>query len=205
MQQLNLFDDSNNRELSLTDFEGCLDFHAGFLSQRRAKAIFEELWLYATWIQDEIKMYDRLLPVPRQNVWYGMHSYSYSGIKLEPQPIPDFLNHLKNDIEVFLGHEFNSVLANLYRNEKDSVSWHSDDERELGECSVIASLSLGETRNFEVKRAEKGARKISIPLASGDLLIMKNDFQRNWLHQIPKEKHECGPRINLTFRKIILH
>lgn len=62
------------------------------------------------------------------------------------------LRSLKDQIEENTGHTFNSLLCNLYRNEKDSVDWHSDDEPSLGRCPVIASLSFGATRTFEMRR-----------------------------------------------------
>ncbi|XP_019665474.1 alpha-ketoglutarate-dependent dioxygenase alkB homolog 3 isoform X3 [Ailuropoda melanoleuca] len=120
------------------------------------------------------------------------------------------LRSLKDQIEENTGHTFNSLLCNLYRNEKDSVDWHSDDEPSLGRCPVIASLSFGATRTFEMRRKpppeENGdytyVERVKIPLDHGTLLIMEGATQADWQHRVPKEYHSREPRINLTFRTV---
>ena len=112
------------------------------------------------------------------------------------------LEEIKKKIEAKTGEEFNSVLLNLYRDEKDNMGKHSDDERELGPEPTIASLSLGEQRDFIVhNKFDKS--KVKIPLKNGSLLIMKGDSQKVTAHEIPEEKEKKNPRINLTFRKIL--
>ncbi|XP_008585622.1 PREDICTED: alpha-ketoglutarate-dependent dioxygenase alkB homolog 3 isoform X2 [Galeopterus variegatus] len=120
------------------------------------------------------------------------------------------LSTLKNRIEDNTGHTFNSLLCNLYRNEKDSVDWHSDDEPSLGRCPIIASLSFGATRTFEMRKKpppeENGdytyVEKVKIPLDHGTLLIMEGAAQADWQHRVPKEYHSREPRVNLTFRTV---
>ena len=115
--------------------------------------------------------------------------------------IRDRLILIKEKIEKEIGLNFNSVLANLYRDGKDSVSWHSDDEPELGINPIIASISFGETRRFQLRhKSNKELEKVEIALTHGSLLIMKGTTQHYWKHQIPKTAKNIGTRINLTFR-----
>ncbi|XP_004595314.2 alpha-ketoglutarate-dependent dioxygenase alkB homolog 3-like, partial [Ochotona princeps] len=120
------------------------------------------------------------------------------------------LSTLKKRIEVNTGYTFNSLLCNLYRNEKDSVDWHSDDEPSLGQCPIIASLSFGATRTFEMRKKpspeENGdytyVERVKIFLDHGTLLIMERATQADWQHRVPKEYHSREPRVNLTFRTV---
>ncbi|NP_001405623.1 alpha-ketoglutarate-dependent dioxygenase alkB homolog 3 isoform d [Mus musculus] len=117
---------------------------------------------------------------------------------------------LKSRIEENTSHTFNSLLCNFYRDEKDSVDWHSDDEPSLGSCPVIASLSFGATRTFEMRKKpppeENGdytyVERVKIPLDHGTLLIMEGATQADWQHRVPKEYHSRQPRVNLTFRTV---
>src|SRR5690606_28110797 len=129
-------------------------------------------------------------------------TYRYSGLTLEPLPWTPALAAIRQRIEEYSDCHFNSLLANLYRNEQDSVGWHADNEPELGENPALASLSLGETRDFLLKHRDHPEQKVTMALEHGDLLIMKGALQHHWLHQMPKSKAQCGPRINLTFRRI---
>ena len=109
---------------------------------------------------------------------------------------------IREKIEKISKIKFNSVLLNLYRSGSDSVSWHSDDEPELGKNPVIGSLSLGETRQFQMKHKFNRDLKQKILLQHGSFLLMRGKTQHHWLHQIPKRKNLKGERINLTFRVI---
>ncbi|XP_010610833.1 alpha-ketoglutarate-dependent dioxygenase alkB homolog 3 isoform X4 [Fukomys damarensis] len=123
---------------------------------------------------------------------------------------PPVLRALKHRIEENTGHTFNSLLCNLYRSEKDSVDWHSDDEPTLGRWPVIASLSFGAMRTFEMRKKpppeENGdytyVERVKIPLDHGALLIMEGATQADWQHRVPKEYHSREPRVNLTFRTV---
>ncbi len=157
------------------------------------------------WRQDTIRIAGKQIPVPRLQNWYGdaQAQYSYSGIRLKPLPWPDALLAIKRQVESISQHNFNSVLANYYRDGNDSVDWHSDDEPELGEQPVIASLSLGATRTFTLKhRYDKTIAQQKIQLHHGSLLVMSGHTQSHWLHRVAKEKHVDTARINLTFRQI---
>ena len=114
------------------------------------------------------------------------------------------MSHLRNKLEQSLEEAFNSVLANLYRNGNDSVAWHSDDEPQLGREPIIASISLGASRRFSLKRkSDKCAPAVHIDLAHGTLLVMSGTTQRFWQHSVPKTNKPVGPRLNLTFRRIV--
>jgi len=107
-------------------------------------------------------------------------------------------------IESSLNTTFNSALLNLYRDGCDHLSWHCDNERELGSSPVIASVSFGATRDFIIRRIDDHSKKLSIPLAHGSVLVMKGDMQRYWEHSVPKRKKVSKARINVTFRKIFV-
>jgi alkylated DNA repair dioxygenase AlkB len=157
------------------------------------------------WRAENIVVWGRTYPQPRLIAWYGNAGmiYTYSGIRLTPLPWTKTLLDIKSRVEAVAGTDFNSVLLNYYRDDRDSMGLHSDDEPELGEQPILASLSLGEERTFIMKhKRKKDLKPMRLNLASGSLLLMKGDTQRYWKHGIDKEEHPCGPRVNLTFRRI---
>ena len=149
-------------------------------------------------------MYGKVLKFPRLTAWYGDNDkpYSFSGITLQPNPWNEELKEIKRQIEPLCNAVFNSVLLNLYRDGKDSISWHTDAEKELGKNPKIASVNFGAEREFQLKHRTTGEKEM-IVLQHGSLLIMQGELQHYWLHQVPKRKNIERPRINLTFRKII--
>lgn len=155
------------------------------------------------WKQESMKMYGKEIPFPRLTSWYGDNDkpYSFSGIKLQPNPWSPGLLKIKSDIEPKAEVSFNSVLLNRYRNGSDSISWHTDAEKELGTNPVIASVNFGAERKFQLKHKETNER-IDILLKHGSLLIMQGELQHFWKHQIPKSKKVNQERVNLTFRVI---
>jgi alkylated DNA repair dioxygenase AlkB len=157
------------------------------------------------WRQEQVVVWGKTHRQPRLVAWFGDPGagYSYSGIRLEPLPwTPDILA-LKRAVEGAVDASFNSVLLNFYRDHRDSMGFHSDDEPELGIQPTIASLSFGAKRTFLFKsKLDRSLPAVRLPLTSGSLLLMKGDTQANWKHGIPKERRPCGPRINLTFRRI---
>lgn len=167
--------------------------------------IFSELYGNTDWQQDTTRLYGKPVTLPRLTAWYGDQdkSYTYSKIKMEPRPWTPTLIGIKLRIESIANKQFNSVLLNFYRDGKDSIAWHSDDEPELGKNPVIASVSLGAVRRFMFKHKYKKELKFEIELNNGSLLIMKGETQHFWQHQIPKTAKKVQPRINLTFREII--
>ncbi|MBD2176221.1 alpha-ketoglutarate-dependent dioxygenase AlkB [Pseudanabaena sp. FACHB-1998] len=197
--------DSKPEFIEISKAEICL--YRNFLHDWEAQRVYQELIENIAWQQDLIKLYGRKIPIPRLTAWYGDEgvSYKYSGILMQPHPWTETLSQLKNWIENRISGKFNSVLLNHYRNGNDSVAWHSDDEPELGENPIIASLSLGVSRKFEMRsRSHPDVDKLEILLNSGDLLIMGGDTQQNWQHQIPKMRKVTESRINLTFRSILI-
>lgn len=148
-------------------------------------------------------MFGKMLDIPRLQAWYGDKgaNYTYSKLTLQPLNWTPTLLALRQRVSEFCQHDFNAMLANCYRDHRDSVSWHSDDEPELGEQPLIASLSFGCEREFHFKHKGSGER-VKFPLQSGSLLVMSGDTQKNWLHVIHKTRIEKPMRINLTFRNI---
>jgi alkylated DNA repair dioxygenase AlkB len=157
------------------------------------------------WRAESIVVWGRTYPQPRLIAWYGDlgKNYTYSGIQLTPLPWTPMLLDIKSRVEAVARADFNSVLLNYYRDHRDSMGLHSDDEPELGERPILASLSLGEERTFILKhKRDKTLKPVRLKLGSGSLLLMKGDTQRYWKHGIDKETHPCGSRVNLTFRRI---
>lgn len=170
-----------------------------------ADALLRELIDQTPWRAEDIVVWGKTYRQPRLIAWYGDRgrSYTYSGIRWEPLPWTDLLASIRRQVEHAAKAEFNSVLLNYYRDQRDSMGMHSDDEPELGDRPAIASLSLGHERTLILKhRTRKDLKRVKLPLQSGSLLLMKGDTQRYWKHGIDKERRPCGPRINLTFRRI---
>ena len=170
-----------------------------------ADAVMNQIIAEVPWRAENIVVWGQAYAQPRLTAWYGDDgtNYTYSGIHLLPLPWTPTLIDIKNRIEKIAAIDFNSVLLNYYRNHRDSMGLHSDDEPELGNRPIIASLSLGEERTFILKhKNRKDLRSVRLRLASGSLLLMKGETQHCWKHGIEKEKLACGPRVNLTFRRI---
>ena len=156
------------------------------------------------WKQDSIKLYGKVIPLPRLTSWHGDggKSYTYSGITSRPNEWNKGLLYLKDRIENCAEVEFNSVLLNWYRDGEDSLNWHSDDEKELGINPIVASANFGETRDFVVRKKDDKSKKLVLPLGHGTLLIMRGELQHFWEHSVPKRKKVKESRFNLTFRRI---
>tara|TARA_R110001592_G_scaffold85470_1_gene252676 strand:+ start:637 stop:1287 length:651 start_codon:yes stop_codon:yes gene_type:complete len=202
---LDLFDDSVDG-VALPIEDGLLHYYSNAFSEAEADTLMQHCLTDLPWRQDHIKIAAKSIPIPRLQCWLGDPDahYSYSDIALSPQPWPDFLLPIKAHIESLCGHSFNSALANYYRDGKDSVDWHSDDEQELGENAIIASLSLGASRVFELKhRYKRSLRTLKSTLSHGSVLIMKGSTQQFWRHRVAKVKNMNEARINLTFRRIL--
>ena len=158
------------------------------------------------WRQDRIKLFGKVHDQPRLTAWYGDPgtAYTYSGLTLEPLPWTPLLTSLRARVEALSQVTFNSVLLNYYRDNRDAMGMHADDEPELGERPVIASLSLGATRTLVFRHRTRGnLAPVKLPLASGSLLLMRGTTQSHWKHGINRSARRCGPRINLTFRRVV--
>lgn len=174
-----------------------------FFQKPVADNYLERLMEEIEWEEAEIRMFGKLVKIPRLQAWYGNKEYSYSGLKMTPLPWTKILTEIKERVEEFAEVTYNSVLLNLYRDGNDSMGWHSDDERELGRNPNISSLSLGEARVFQLRHRAKAFPTVKVPLQHGSLLLMKGEIQHHWQHQIAKTKRPIAPRVNLTFRTIL--
>ena len=178
-------------------------YRAGFLPPDDARILFEELEEEIEWERHRVRIRGREMACPRLSGWQGDATYSYSGLTLPPTLWTPRVTAVRRRIEAATGEAFNSVLANLYRDGNDRMGWHADDEPELGPAPVIASASFGAARRFLLRPKRGGARSVSVVLEAGSLLIMRGATQRHWLHSLPPTKRRVGPRLNLTFRRII--
>jgi alkylated DNA repair dioxygenase AlkB len=158
------------------------------------------------WRSQEITLFGRPVLQPRLMDWYADSgvTYRYSGLTLGPKPWPAVLTELRERLERYCGASFNSVLCNAYRDGRDSMGWHADDEPELGPEPLIASLNLGATRRFRI-RPRGGGPSVGVDLESGSLLLMSGRCQADYQHAVPKTRRPVGLRINLTFRNILRH
>ena len=181
-------------------------FDPNFLPESEASTLRAQLTAEVAWEQRAIRMFGRELPQPRLTAWHGDPAarYTYSGLTWEPRPWTSALLDLRQRVAAATGARFNSVLLNYYRDGRDSMGWHADDEPELGPSPVIASLSLGATRRFRLRpigpKAGALAQPLGLDLPNGSLLLMRGPTQHCWQHALPKTARPTGPRLNLTFR-----
>ncbi len=185
-----------------------LPFHDGELALLEQLAlplsndeVLARLRAETAWQAQSITLWGKQHLQPRLTAWHGEASYTYSGLKLEPLPFTALQLTIKAAVEEASGRRFNSVLLNYYRNERDSMGMHSDDEPELGVQPAIASVSFGAERTF-ILRHKRSKQTLKIVLPSGSMLLMSGETQNNWLHGINKSTRANGARINLTFRFI---
>jgi alkylated DNA repair dioxygenase AlkB len=183
---------------------GLLLYYESWLSPAEARDVFEELRRETPWKSESIRIAGKLIPVPRLTAWVGDPEavYTYSGVRNEPSPWTPRLADLRERASAAASAPLNSVLLNYYRNGRDSMGWHADDERELGRNPVIASLSLGAPRRFLLRHEKKRGKSVSLVLGHGSLLVMAGATQHHYRHAVPKED-DSGERINLTFRRVL--
>jgi len=195
-------EDPSPRHIPLQD--GTLEYHPCFFTAAEADDLFRQLQEQVEWKQESMTLYGKPVPFPRLMAWHGDagSAYAFSGGTYQPQPRLPPLLQIKQRIEPVAGLTFNSVLLNLYRNGKDSMGWHADNEPELGRNPVIASVNLGAARRFMLRHQQDHQLKYALELQHGSLLIMKGQLQHYWQHQVPKTTRPLPSRINLTFRAI---
>jgi alkylated DNA repair dioxygenase AlkB len=203
VSQLDIFSIEENRLKPMIIRNGAYIYIPNYFNNELSEAYLKNLLDDIQWRQEEMKIYGRQIKFPRLTSWYGDSNkpYTFSGITLNPNVWTKELLEIKNKIELQFNIAFNSVLLNLYRDGSDSISWHTDAEKELGQNPIIASVNFGATRKFQLRHKETKER-IDINLENGSLLIMQGELQHYWQHQIPKTKKDIGQRINLTFRFI---
>ena len=186
--------------------DGVVYYHPEIINEASSVNLMNVLQESLLWESDRLIMFGQVITTRRKVSWVGDQncSYTYSGIKKNPQAWTPELLLIKAMLEKIAGSEFNSCLLNLYHDGNDSMGWHSDDEKELDGKATIASLSLGASRKFSF-RNRKDKTTISLLLENGSALIMQAPTQEYWQHSLLKTKAITAPRINLTFRKIIRH
>ena len=184
---------------------GLLTFFPAFLNPADSEQYISKLKNEINWKQENIRIFGKSYLTPRLTAWYGDAgaAYSYSGLKLSPEPWTPLLIQLRDMIVAATGFRFNSVLLNWYRDGNDSMGWHADDEKELGINPLIASLSLGQERDFRFRRKDNHRKVFKVKLANGSLLVMGGSIQHFWQHALPKSAVIKNERINLTFRMIM--
>jgi len=175
-----------------------------FLKPEVANSAFDIFLYELEWRQHYIKIFGKSLPQPRLTALYGINeqSYTYSNLTLRPLRFTPKLLEIHQKLKELTKINFTHCLANLYRDGNDSMGWHADDERALGKNPVIASVSLGATRRFQLKHKFDPNLKYQLELEQGSLLLMKGTTQHFWKHQLPKTKKPVTSRINLTFRTL---
>ena len=176
-----------------------------FIPERERAALFQALRSQIPWEQHRVRILGREIPSPRLSCWVGDEgtAYRYSGILHPPRAWPEALARVRDAVRQSCGELFNSVLANLYRDGRDSMGFHSDDEASPGPEPVIASLSLGAPRRFVLRHRKGRGERFELVLGDGSLLLMRGPTQRCWRHALPRTAKPVGERINLTFRRII--
>ncbi|HAO55071.1 MAG: alpha-ketoglutarate-dependent dioxygenase AlkB [Pseudomonadales bacterium] len=185
-----------------SDFQD-FSYFPKYLDNSSSDKLLETLLERNQWEREIFKIYGKSISAPRLTSWFSdpMVSYRYSGKKRIGKPFTPELFQLRQILNARLNVHFNFVLANFYRDGKDYVGWHADDEPDLGSRPLIASISLGESRRFRVRH---NSRKVteSIDLVHGSLLIMRGQSQSHFKHCLAKTKRLVNSRINLTFRTI---
>jgi alkylated DNA repair dioxygenase AlkB len=173
----------------------------GLLSPTEAAAAFDGLLAEITWEDHTFTIFGRTVPMPRRIQMYGPHGYRYSGLVHPPRPLLPRLDELRLRVEAATGLGFNSVLCNLYRDGRDSMGWHRDDDYAHGGQPAVASVSLGATRRF-LLRPVGGGRSTPVELEAGSLLVLDGEGRTAWEHALPRTSRPVGARINLTFRSM---
>ncbi len=195
-----LFDPNEN----LLPHKGEAYFYPAFFDNTESDALFQSLLTQVNWKQEPIRIFGKEVMQPRLTAWFAEEgkSYSYSGITMEAYPWNETLIKIKSKVEKKADVKFNSALLNLYRDGRDSMGWHRDNEKELGVNPVIASVSFGAMRTFQLREYQTKSNLRSIPLGHGSMLLMRGETQPYWEHQVPKTNKINAPRINITFRVV---
>lgn len=185
--------------------DGRLELWPDFIPQPERASLFGALSASIPFERKQIRVFGRSVDQPRLTAWIGDADavYTYSGVRNDPLPWPPLLAALRERVAATVGVPFNSVLCNLYRNGADSMGMHADRERELGERPVIASLSLGTVRRFQLRHRKLRAVGLDLDLPDGSLLVMRGALQQHYRHGVPRQPKIAGARMNLTFRRVV--
>lgn len=209
MLELSLFDEPPARDagIEIAFHDAALTFYPDAFTASEADRYLGALLDTTPWRADTITIHGKSIPLPRLQAWYCDHDWPlhYSGIRVPALAWSETLRLIRVRLNDLIGLDFNGVLVNCYRDGNDSVGWHSDDEAEWGPNPVIASVSFGATRDFVLKhRRDKQIKPVTCPLTHGSLLLMGDQVQNAWQHQLPKRRRVTSPRVNLTFRNLLV-
>jgi alkylated DNA repair dioxygenase AlkB len=198
--QTSLFEQDKN----ILPHKGEAYLYANFFTKAECDKYFKELLGTINWKEEQIVIFGKQVMQPRLTAWYGDRGgvYSYSGITMQPLAWTPALRSIKEKIEQIAQVQFTSALLNLYRDGKDSMGWHRDNEKELGLNPVIGSVSFGASRIFKLRHYSNKNISKSITLDDGSFLLMRGETQHYWEHMVPKTSKDVGARINITFRVI---
>lgn len=202
MEQLALFGEAGQSKGLPVEY---LEYTPGLFTQAESDHYLETFINDIAWQQRRQVIYDKEVITPRLTAWFGEPgtAYSESGKISDPAPWTPELQQIRERIEPLAGTCFNSVLLNYYRDGNDSVAWHSDKEHILGKRPVIASVTFGQVRSFDIRSKIDHDQKYSVKLEHGSLLLMKAGLQEHWQHRVAKSTRPMKARINLTFRVVI--
>jgi alkylated DNA repair dioxygenase AlkB len=201
MEQLSFFGEAGQSKGLPEDY---LEYRAALFSVTESDRLLDKFIHDTPWKQTIQKMYDKEVVTPRLSAWYGDFGTDYSAVGkvADPNPWTEELRYIKSLVEPIAGVQFNSVLLNYYRDGNDSVAWHSDSEKILGKHPIIASVSFGQVRSFDIRNKLDHSAKYSVRLEHGSFLLMKAGLQEKWEHRISKSTKPMKARINLTFRVV---
>lgn len=171
---------------------------------KNADSYFERCLTEVDWQSRVIRLFGKQHPIPRKEAWVGDKGigYRYSGHDYMANGWPSGLEVIASEIQKQVGWLTNSALLNYYRDGHSSMGWHSDNEKELGDCPLVAIVSMGASRTIQFRQASDHKKKVSVELEHGSLLVMHGETQRHWQHAIPKRAGKLA-RISCTFRKVI--
>ena len=195
----------NNKETNLLPKDGIVNYYGRIFSISKSDDYFNKLMQDIEWKNDQAIIYGKLITTKRKVAWYGDSDFEYTYSKITKRALPwtAELLEIKGIAEQISGEKFNSCLLNLYHDGSEGMAWHSDAEKDLITDGAIGSLSFGAERKFSFKHKDT-KESVSLMLEHGSLLIMKGTTQTHWLHRLPPTKLVTRPRVNLTFRTIVL-
>ncbi|WP_316824898.1 alpha-ketoglutarate-dependent dioxygenase AlkB [Pedobacter miscanthi] len=204
-QTLDLFGTTINPGQNLLPYDGTVNYFGKLFSPAEAGQYFDILMDTIEWKNDEAFIMGKHIITKRKVAWYGDENYSYTYSNKSKLALPwtKELLELKKISEEQTGVTYNSCLLNLYHNGDEGMAYHSDDEKALAKDSAIASLSFGAERRFLFKH-KQSKETVTLLLEHGSLLVMKDETQKNWLHRLPPTKKVNQPRVNLTFRTMVV-
>lgn len=202
---MNLFSDHIDKSFNLLPYDGIVNYYGTVMSHTVANKYFNILMETIEWKNDEAVIFGKHITTKRKVAWYADRNYNYTYSKITKRALlwTNELLQLKRIAEDMTDATYNSCLLNLYHDGNEGMAWHSDDEKMLSRNGAIASLSFGAERIFKFKH-KQSKEVVSVVLEHGGLLVMKGTTQTHWLHRLPHTTKASTPRINLTFRTIIV-